>query len=523
MLTLDENATCLDAFKNIKSKSSVQICNNNVIEEIKFPVNRKLNNIVIERCNNVKTIDLSNITCKRLILTSLPREINLILHSDYIEIVTCKNANIASVNENAHVGILTFEDDVSLKIMQTFADVKINIRTVFKNCEIDMGVCSILTKCRELKFNNCDIGHFDSIKNLKKCVKSIVMKKCSTYDQLTMDWLINTNIEELSVYDDLGYPIIINNINKTKLRIIHLTNPEFKNTDTNVFENSNVTTVEFNYEYDKDITVVNPTDILKNLNTTSVTMLRIMSKKCNLYIDTEDFTQQNLCNLKHLELSCVSSHTELEIKNLNISCGFTFNFLNNVRLFITDCDFGINYVDVRKCYSTYLTNFKCYNFRTTDSKSVTLFENSIVETVECNERNVIINRDCEIKNLWLYKNKNVDRDVIEQCVNDNINFSITTENIWYTPSRIKFERVAKKSRKFVEIDDADLRCSICTFAYEDPVITDTGGVYCEECITEWFKTNSTDPLTNVVVSKKLIPCATIKSIVEKKLKISNGC
>jgi len=49
----------------------------------------------------------------------------------------------------------------------------------------------------------------------------------------------------------------------------------------------------------------------------------------------------------------------------------------------------------------------------------------------------------------------------------------------------------------------------------DPVMTLNGQTYERDAIAEWFRHNSTDPLTNIVVANTLIPNRSLKEAIEE--------
>ena len=49
---------------------------------------------------------------------------------------------------------------------------------------------------------------------------------------------------------------------------------------------------------------------------------------------------------------------------------------------------------------------------------------------------------------------------------------------------------------------------------KDPVMTTAGNSYERSSITEWLKENNTDPVTNVIIRKKLIPNHSLRKLIE---------
>jgi len=59
---------------------------------------------------------------------------------------------------------------------------------------------------------------------------------------------------------------------------------------------------------------------------------------------------------------------------------------------------------------------------------------------------------------------------------------------------------------------------LCPLSYEimtDPVVTACGQTYDRQNIEEWFRKSSTNPLTNVKVSKDLIPNTRLKQLIDE--------
>jgi ankyrin repeat protein len=67
----------------------------------------------------------------------------------------------------------------------------------------------------------------------------------------------------------------------------------------------------------------------------------------------------------------------------------------------------------------------------------------------------------------------------------------------------------------VELNDSDLICQICMGEIFCPMIANDGGVYCENCIVEWFKKNTNSPNFAMIkdgMDKKYIKCKLFSNI-----------
>lgn len=62
-----------------------------------------------------------------------------------------------------------------------------------------------------------------------------------------------------------------------------------------------------------------------------------------------------------------------------------------------------------------------------------------------------------------------------------------------------------------------MRCPISKYIYLDPVITSDGITYERDCIEEWFKTQTTSPLTGLNITKRLIPNIMVRQLVADHL------
>ena len=61
----------------------------------------------------------------------------------------------------------------------------------------------------------------------------------------------------------------------------------------------------------------------------------------------------------------------------------------------------------------------------------------------------------------------------------------------------KYKKVKKSDTGLIELD-----CPICIENIYLPVVLDTGHMFCKPCIDAWFVKNSTNPMTNLKISKK---------------------
>ncbi|AGF85299.1 hypothetical protein QJ854_gp483 [Moumouvirus goulette] len=61
-------------------------------------------------------------------------------------------------------------------------------------------------------------------------------------------------------------------------------------------------------------------------------------------------------------------------------------------------------------------------------------------------------------------------------------------------------------------------CPISHQIFKKPVLVEDGNIYEKSCIKKWFKNNNTSPLTNKIISKKIIKCYIFNSLLENYLK-----